>query len=136
MFITVLKEWLLSSPEYYFKEGKSGPLLQDQWLDWSNPRFSKEMLIRNVLWLKIGQLLIVGAFQIVFKWLLFSLEKTNVFPQGACYQWRNFLLSLGSGGGELPCKLKQIECLLLDPSSQGINNLALHFALDSEEYVC
>lgn len=27
-----------------------------------------------------------------------------------------------------------MEYFLLDPSSQGINNLALHFALDSEEY--
>lgn len=43
-------------------------------------------------------------------------------------------LFFGGVGGKLSCKLKQIECLLLDPSSQGINNLALHFALDSEEY--
>lgn len=86
-----------------------------------------------MLWLKIGQLLIVGAFQIMFlNDCFFSLEKINVFPQGACYQSRNFFL-----WGEkkiLPCKLKHIECLLLNPSSQGINNLALHFALDSEEY--
>lgn len=32
MFIIILKEWLLSSPEYYLKEGRSGSLLQDQLL--------------------------------------------------------------------------------------------------------
>lgn len=31
------------------------------------------------------------------------------------------------GGERKSCKLMHIECLLLDPSSQGINNLALHF---------
>lgn len=74
-----------------------------------------------------------GAFQIMFlNDCFFSLEKISVFPQGACYRLRNFFFV-----GEkkiLPCKLKHIECLLLNPSSQGINNLALHFALDSEEF--
>lgn len=54
----------------------------------------------------------------------FSLENFYVFPQGACYQWKNFL---GGEGERRSCKLKHIECLLLDPSSQGINNLAQHF---------
>lgn len=33
----------------------------------------------------------------------------------------------------ISCKLKQVECLLLDPSSHGIDNLALHFTFASEE---
>lgn len=41
----------------------------------------------------------------------------------------------GKGGKEIfSCKLKHVECLLVDPSSQGINKPALHFALDSKEY--
>lgn len=62
------------------------------------------------------------------------------FPlQKLMYSLRELVISgetFFCGGKKiLSCKLKHIECLLLDPSSQRINNLALHFALGSEEYI-
>lgn len=66
------------------------------------------------------------SFAVCFlNYCFFSLEKIDVFPQGACYQWKTFFFE--GEGGRKSCELKHIECLLLDPSSQGISNLALHF---------
>lgn len=73
MFITVLKEWLLSSSDTTSKKGDQGPSDRTQWLVGLTHIFQRNV-DEKCVWLRIGQLLIVGAFQIVSNDCFFPLK--------------------------------------------------------------